>query len=86
MTCSAVPPGIDPGEVKSFLAALPGVAEIHDLEVRAISITDIALTAHLAVEAGLSVSAVLAKASEELSARFAIDCVTLEAEPLKGWR
>ncbi len=43
----AVPEGIDPEEVKAFLGALPGVVEVHDLHIWALSTTETALTAHV---------------------------------------
>lgn len=33
MSMSAVPPGIDPAKVRTFLAGLPGVASLHDLHI-----------------------------------------------------
>jgi cobalt-zinc-cadmium efflux system protein len=47
LAMNAVPGGIDPDEVKAWLAGLPGVMEVHDLHVWAIGTTDTALTAHL---------------------------------------
>lgn len=47
LAMDAVPGGIDPDEVKAWLAGLPGVIEVHDLHVWAIGTTDTALTAHL---------------------------------------
>jgi Co/Zn/Cd efflux system component len=39
--------GTDPTEVRKCLKDLPGVAEVHDLHVWAMSTTQTALTAHL---------------------------------------
>lgn len=47
LAMDAVPGGIDPDEVRAWLAGLPGVTEVHDLHVWAIGTTDTALTAHL---------------------------------------
>jgi hypothetical protein len=44
----AVPPGIDPAGVHSYLAALPGVTEVHDLHIWAMSTTETALTVAIA--------------------------------------
>ena len=47
LAMDAVPEGINPDEVRAWLAGLPGVTEVHDLHVWAIGTTDTALTAHL---------------------------------------
>jgi len=47
-----VPAGIDPHEVETCLAGQPGVREVHDLHIRAMSTTGTALTAHLVRDAG----------------------------------
>ena len=47
MALDAVPPGIDPAAVHSYLACLPGVTEVHDLHIWAMSTTETALTVHL---------------------------------------
>ena len=47
LAMNTVPQGIDPDEVRNWLATLPGVTEVHDLHVWAIGTTDTALTAHL---------------------------------------
>ncbi len=50
LSLDAAPAGIDPGEVRAALEDLPGVAEVHDLHVWAMSTTQTALTAHLVLE------------------------------------
>ena len=47
LALDAVPGGIDPTAVRTWLGTLPGVVEVHDLHVWAIGTTDTALTAHL---------------------------------------
>ena len=42
-----VPEGIDVDKVQSYLSALPGVTEVHDLHIWPLSTTETALTAHL---------------------------------------
>ena len=42
-----VPPSIDEAAVRSFLAGLPGVTQVHDLHIWPMSTTEAALTAHL---------------------------------------
>lgn len=47
MAMDAVPSGIDVAAVRAYLAARPGVTEVHDLHIWALSTTENALTAHL---------------------------------------
>src|SRR5262249_35142259 len=47
LAVDAVPAGIDPGAVAAYLAGLPGVTEVHDLHIWAMSTTETALTVHL---------------------------------------
>ena len=47
LALDAVPGGIDAGQVEAALGAVPGVAEVHDLHVWALSTTVSAMTAHL---------------------------------------
>jgi cobalt-zinc-cadmium efflux system protein len=80
LAMDAVPPGIDPAAVLACLQAAPGVAEVHDLHVWAISTTETALTAHLVrPEAGLD-DGFLTGLQEALRDRFGIGHVTLQIE------
>ncbi|HQR90323.1 MAG TPA: cation diffusion facilitator family transporter, partial [Caulobacter sp.] len=47
MALDAAPRGIDPAAVRDWLAARPGVIEVHDLHVWAMSTTETAMTAHV---------------------------------------
>ena len=51
LAMDAVPPGVDEAAVQRALAALPGVQEVHDLHIWALSTTQTALTAHLVTTA-----------------------------------
>ena len=76
----AVPPTVDEAGVRAYLAALPGVSEVHDLHIWGMSTTETALTAHLVrPQAGLDDS-LLRRACEELKARFAVHHTTLQVE------
>jgi cobalt-zinc-cadmium efflux system protein len=66
--------------VQHFLGELPGVTDVHDLHVWAMSTTEVALTAHLVKPATGNEDALFARASAELHARFGIDHVTLQIE------
>lgn len=50
LAMDAVPPGIDRSDIEAALRALPGVLEVHDLHIWALSTTSTALTAHLVHE------------------------------------
>ncbi len=76
----AVPAGLDHGAVRDYLAALPGVTEVHDLHIWGMSTTETALTAHLVRPgAGLD-DALIRRACAELNERFAIGHATFQIE------
>jgi cobalt-zinc-cadmium efflux system protein len=77
----AVPEGIDPDRVKAFLEALPGVVEVHDLHIWAMSTTETALTAHLVMPKSAPEPTFLASACRELHHAFDIDHATLQIDP-----
>ncbi len=80
LSMDAVPPGIDPGAVQRFLGDLPGVREVHDLHVWAMSTTETALTAHLVVPGHHRGDELLHRACEGLHKRFEIRHATLQIE------
>jgi cobalt-zinc-cadmium efflux system protein len=80
MALDAVPPSIDPDQVASALAALPGVSRVHDLHIWPLSTTESALTAHLVMPGGGAGDALLHQACVMLQARFGIDHATLQIE------
>jgi cobalt-zinc-cadmium efflux system protein len=77
----AVPEGIDPERVKAFLGALPGVIEVHDLHIWAMSTTETALTAHLVMPEGSRKPTFLSDLCVELRAKFGIEHATLQIDP-----
>ena len=80
MAVQAVPAGIDAAGVRVFLAAQPGVREVHDLHIWGMSTTENALTAHLVCPAGHPGDAFLHQLAHEIEHRFAIHHVTLQIE------
>lgn len=75
-----VPEGIDPEEVERWLAARPGVSEVHDLHIWSLSTTSVALSAHLVRPgAGLD-DDFLSATCEGLKARFGIAHPVLQVE------
>lgn len=76
----AVPRGVDPHDVREYLAGLPGVTAVHDLHIWAMSTTETALTAHLVVPAGPADDAFLQGVAAGLRQRFGIAHATLQVE------
>ncbi len=80
LAVDAVPAGIDRHAVESYLAGLPGVAEVHDLHIWAMSTTETALTVHLVrPNAGLD-DHLLTDACHTLEHRFGIHHATIQIE------
>ena len=80
LALDAVPANIDRQKIHDYLLSLPGVSEVHDLHIWAMSTTEVALTAHLVRPgAGLD-DQLLAEACHELSHRFGIGHATLQVE------
>ena len=79
LAMDAVPAGIDPEQVQSFLEGLDGVAAVHDLHIWGMSTTEVALTAHLVCPEGWS-DAALSGTRTQLHDRFGIEHVTLQVE------
>jgi cobalt-zinc-cadmium efflux system protein len=79
LALDAAPDAIDVDAVRAHLAALPGVAAVHDLHVWAMSATDAALTAHLVLPGGAG-DDFLARAAAGLDQAFAIRHATLQIE------
>jgi cobalt-zinc-cadmium efflux system protein len=84
MALDATPRGIDPKAVMAWLGQRPGVTEVHDLHIWAMSTTETALTAHL-IRPSAETDAnapddFLHDACAGLSERFGIGHVTLQVE------
>jgi cobalt-zinc-cadmium efflux system protein len=80
MALQAVPKGIDPEAVERALAALPGVARVHDLHIWPMSTTEAALTAHLVMPDGHPGDAFLIALQHRLAHDFRIDHTTVQIE------
>ncbi len=80
LALDAAPRGIDVGEVRSWLAALPGVDGVQDLHVWALSTTETALTAHLLRPQNRDADDFLAQACDGLEHRFNIGHATLQVQ------
>ena len=80
MAMDAAPRTIDVEKVRRWLADQPGVEDVHDLHIWAISTTETALTAHLLRPANTDADAFLHATCEGLASRFGIGHSTLQVE------
>lgn len=76
----AVPPGIDPRAVETYLAGLPGVKAVHDLHIWGMSTTETALTAHVVRTDGRIDDDLLARIDQDLQKQFGIGHATVQFE------
>jgi len=85
LAMDAAPRGIDPQAVREWLAGRPGVSEVHDLHIWAMSTTETAMTAHLvrapdASLAGPDHDQFLQDVCGAMASRFKIGHVTIQIE------
>jgi len=80
LALDAVPRGIDPDAITAALAAIPGVAEVHDLHIWAASTSEVSLTVHLVVPDTDSHASVLSAANDLLRDRFRVAHTTIQLE------
>ncbi|WP_338868771.1 cation diffusion facilitator family transporter [Myxococcus stipitatus] len=76
----AVPENIDMTAVRERLSKAPGVAQVHDLHVWAMSTTEAALTAHLVVRDAQVNDQLVSQLKKRLHDEFGIHHVTLQLE------
>ncbi|MGZ5439599.1 MAG: cation diffusion facilitator family transporter, partial [Candidatus Aminicenantales bacterium] len=74
------PANLDTGAIRSTLAGLDGVVEVHDLHVWTITSEFVSLSAHLRVRAGAETKDVLRRAHEAISSRFKVRHSTFQIE------
>lgn len=80
MALDAAPRGVDVGQVRDWLAGRPGVTDVHDLHIWAMSTTETALTVHLTRPANDEADAFLHSTCDGLAHRFGIGHCTLQVE------
>lgn len=80
LALDAVPRGIEPQAVQTYLGERPGVETVHDLHIWAMSTTETALTAHLVMPDGFPGDRFLHETTEALHDHFHIKHVTLQVE------
>ena len=85
-TMDAVPRGIDPVQVRAFLAAQPGVDAVHHVHIWSLGAGEIALTAHVVRHCDTGHDAFIAQTVGELGQRFRITHPTLQVEHGDGCR
>jgi len=80
LSLDGVPQGVNRSEIEAWLRTLPGVADLHDLHIWALSTTLYALTVHLVMPGGCPNDAFLENTVRELDSRFGIKHATLQVE------
>jgi len=80
LSLAGVPRNVDVAAVRSYLAGLPGVAEVHDLHIWAMSTTETALTVHLLRPGSAPDDAFLHEVAGGLQSRFKIHHPTIQIE------
>lgn len=80
LALQAVPEGIEQSAVRECLAGLPGVSDVHDVHVWAMSTSENAMTAHLVVPGRHPGDEFLRAAAALLEKRFGIHHATLQIE------
>ena len=80
LALDAVPEGVGAAAVSTHLAALPGVAALHDVHIWGVNTTETALICHLAMPGGHPGDAALNAIAAELHARFGIAHTTIQIE------
>ena len=80
LALQAAPENVNPAEVRRYLAGLPGVGEVHDLHIWAMSTTETALTAHLVMPGGHPGDEFFTGVVHHIEHAFQIGHVTLQIE------
>jgi cobalt-zinc-cadmium efflux system protein len=80
LAADAVPEGIDPTAIESYLRGLDAVTDVHDLHIWGMSTTQIALTAHLIVRQQASEDALLALIVCTMRDQYGIEHTTIQIE------
>jgi cobalt-zinc-cadmium efflux system protein len=80
LAMDAVPGQIDPVAVRTYLEAVQGVVDVHDLHIWAMSTTETALTAHLVADRATFDDELTSSIAHDLSEHFGIVHPTIQWE------
>ncbi len=80
LSLQAVPKSIDAAKVKTWLGGLPGVKEVHDLHIWAMSTTEVACSVHLVMSSGHPGDNFIKEIAHELEHDFSINHSTIQIE------
>ncbi len=80
LSLHAAPKHINPSQVRTFLAELKGVEEVHDLHIWAMSTTNVALSVHLLMPCGHPGDTFIKTITHDLETRFEITHATIQIE------
>ena len=75
-----VPGGLKLPEIRSTIAAIPGVAGIHDLHVWSMASGEINCTAHVTLSEGVDPDSVRSAVTKTLDEKFGIEHATIQTE------
>jgi cobalt-zinc-cadmium efflux system protein len=75
-----VPRGLDLARVRAEIAAVSGVARVHDLHIWSLSSNDANASVHVVLAAGASADTVRIAVAATLAERFSIDHATVQTE------
>ncbi len=80
LSLDAVPAGIDPAGIRTYLAGLPGVVEVHHVHVWGLSTSDVALTAHVVLAPDANDHSLLESINHDLDEQFGVGHATIQFE------
>ncbi len=80
LSLDGIPQGVNLSAIGAWLRALPGVVDLHDLHIWALSTTSNALTVHLVMPGGCPSDVFLEQTAHDLENRFGIAHATLQVE------
>lgn len=75
-----MPGGLKLPEIRSAIAAVPGVAGVHDLHVWSMATDDVSCTAHVELADGTTADDVRQRVEALLDDRFGIEHCTIQTE------
>ena len=80
LAMAAVPPSVDLSRIERYLTQLPGVRDVHDLHVWALSTTENALTVHLVMPQGHPGDAFVQDVVTTLRSGYSMHHATVQVE------